>query len=61
MKNVADSIAESYSESDGKYQEIALKGHTKGINCLGFDEFNKVIYSASKDGSIIKCKEAILY
>ena len=55
MKDVADRVAERFVENGNKAEEITLKGHTKGINCLALDDFSKTLYSASKDGSIIKC------
>lgn len=56
MKTVAGAIHDKYEQIDRKPEEITLKGHTKSINCLSMDEFNRILYSASKDGSIIKCK-----
>jgi len=54
MKTLADSINDKFEEIDKKPEEITLKGHTKSINCLSLDEFNRILYSGSKDGSIIK-------
>ena len=53
-----------HKELESKDFEIdihAYKGHTKCITCIEIDSSNQFVYSASKDGSMIKCKKNLLF
>lgn len=52
-------IADQYIEVDGKNISILrCKEHRSAITCVCITSDNKIMFSGSKDGSIVKCTYA---